>query len=131
MLLARARQQELARLRIAVEAQRLVLFQDPVYGVAHAVLVVARLGLDGERDGRLRQFDRRIVDVHALVRQRVAGQRILQLGDRADIARVHLRHRLQRLAHAGRRCAPGVRPCRALTLCRLASFFTTPEITLK
>ena len=31
-------------LRIAVEAQRLVFFQDPVDGVAHAIFVVARLG---------------------------------------------------------------------------------------
>ncbi len=98
MLLPAARQQELAGLRIAVETQGLVLLQDAVDGVAHTVFVVARLGFDGEGDGGLRQFDRRIGDVEALLGQGVAGQRVLELGDRADIAGMQFRDGLQGLA---------------------------------
>ncbi len=106
MLLARPGQQELARLRIAIETQRLVLFQNAMHRVAHAVFVVARLGLDGERDRGLRQFHWRIDDVEALVGQRVAGQRVLQFGDRADIAGVQFRYRLQGLpVRTAERCA--------------------------
>ena len=98
MLLAAAGQQELAGLRVAVEAQGLVFFQDAVDGVAHAVFVVARLGFDGEGDGGLRQFDRRIGDVEALFGQGVAGQGVLELGDGADIAGVQFGDGLQGLA---------------------------------
>src|ERR1039457_3139865 len=45
---AAAGQHELARLRVAVEAQALVFLKDAVHGIAHAVFVVARLGFDGE-----------------------------------------------------------------------------------
>ena len=58
VLLSRARQQKFARLRVAVEAQGLVFFQHLVNRVAHAVFVIAALGLDGEGDGRLGQFHR-------------------------------------------------------------------------
>ena len=98
MLLSAAGEQELAGLRVAVEAQGLVFFQDAVDGVAHAVFVVARLGFDGEGDGGLRQLDRRVGDVEALFGQRVAGQGVLELGDRADIAGVQFGDRLQGLA---------------------------------
>jgi hypothetical protein len=131
MLLAATGQQEFARLRIAVEAQRLVFFQNAVHGLAHAVFVVARLGFDGEGDGRLRQFHRRIDHVRSPYRQRVAGQRVLELGHRADIAGVHFGNRLQRFPL---RTAANVRQplgAAAASLSRLASFFTTPVITLK
>ena len=98
MLLSAPRQQELARLRVAVETQALVFFQNAVHRVAHAVFVVARLGFDRERDGGLRQFHRRVRDIEPLLRQRVAGQRVFQLGHRADIAGMQLRDRLQGLA---------------------------------
>ena len=94
VLLAGAGQQELARLRVAVEAQRLVFFQNAVHGVAHAVLVVARLGLDGEGDGGLRQLHRRIAHIQALFRQGVAGESVLQLGNGADVAGMHFGHGL-------------------------------------
>ena len=109
VLLAAAGQQELLGLRVAVEAQRLVLFENPVDGVAHAVFVVARLGFDGEGDGGLGQLDRRIGDGEALVGQRIAGEGVLQLGDGADVAGVQFGDGLQGLAHAGCRCAPGAR----------------------
>ena len=56
MLLPAARQQEFLGLRIAIEAQRLVFFEDLMQGVAHAVFVVARFGFDREGDGGLRNF---------------------------------------------------------------------------
>ena len=98
VLLAAAGEQELPGLRIAVEAQRLVFFQNAVDGVAHAVFVVARLGFNGEGDGGLRQFDRRIGDIEALFGQGVAGQGVLELGDGADIAGVQFGDGLQGLA---------------------------------
>ena len=73
------------------------------------------LGFDGEGDGRLRQFhrrDRRSCD--AFIGQRIAGERVLQLGHRADIAGVQFGHRLQSSCPAARRCAPAARRrCRA------------------
>ena len=55
VLLPGAGQQEFFRLRIAIEAQRLILFENLVDRVAHPVFVVARLGGDGIRDRRLGQ----------------------------------------------------------------------------
>jgi hypothetical protein len=98
VLLPAAGQQKFLGLRIAVEAQALVLFEDLVDGVAHTVLVIARLGRDGVGDGRLRQIDRRIGDHRALVGQRVAGEGVLELGDAAQVAGVQLSHRLDSLA---------------------------------
>ena len=130
VLLARARQQELARLRVAVKAQRLVFFENSVDRLAHAVLVVAGLGLDGERDGRLRQFHRRIADIRPLFLQGVAGEGVLQFGHRADIAGVDFGHRLRVFPWGLAICASrSVLLC--ATLSRLASFFTVPVITLK
>ena len=98
VLLPGAGQQEFAGLRIAIEAQGLVLFQDAVDGVAHAVFVVARLGFDGEGDRRLGEFDRRIGDVEAFVRQGVAGEGVLEFGDCADVAGVQFGDGLQGFA---------------------------------
>ena len=49
MLLSGARQQKLVRLRVAIEAQRLVFFQHLLHRVAHAVFILPRLGGDGVR----------------------------------------------------------------------------------
>ena len=116
VLLAAARQQKLLRLRIAIEAQRLVLFENLVHRVAHAVFVLPRLGFDRERDGRLRQFHRRIVDRRSSCRQGIAGQRLLQLGHRADVARMQFGDRLNGLAQQDSRCAPAARSCCAARL---------------
>ena len=97
VLLTRAGQQELLGLRIAIEAQRRILFQNLVHRVAHAVFVVARLGRNGVRDGWLGQHYSRIGDRRSFVGQRVAGQRFFELGDRPDIARVKFGHGLNRL----------------------------------
>ena len=91
-------QQKFLGLRIARKTQRRVLFQNLVDARADAVLVGARLGLDGKRDGRLGNVRRRIVNRRGLVAQRVAGERVLEFGDGAEIAGVQFRHRGRRLA---------------------------------
>src|SRR5208283_5278993 len=67
VLLSAARQQELFRLRIAIEAQRQIFFQDFRNRIAHAVLILARLRRDGICDGRLRDVDSGISDGRSLV----------------------------------------------------------------
>src|SRR5579864_726253 len=88
MLLAAATQKELFGLRIAKEAQGLIFFQDAVDGVTHAVLVLPRLGFDGEGDRGFGQLDGRIFNGRTLVRQSIAGEGVLELGHGANIARV-------------------------------------------
>ena len=73
MLLAGAGEEELAGLAVAIETQGLVLFQDAVDGVAHAVFVIARFGLYGESDGGLGNLNGRVSDVEALLGKGVAS----------------------------------------------------------
>ena len=102
VLLAGAGDEEFLGLRIAEEAQHGIFFHQLVDAVAQLVFVGARLGLDGEGDGRLGEGDLRILDRRTFVAQRVAGQGVLQLGDGADIAGVQLVHRNGGLAlHGG------------------------------
>lgn len=93
MLLTAAPQEKFLRLRIAKEAQRLVLFQDAVDGMTHAVLILARFGFNGEGDRRFGQLHRRIFDGGVLVRQSIAGKGVFQLGHSADIACVQICNR--------------------------------------
>ena len=58
VLLPAAGEQKFLGLRIAIEAQGLVFFENLVDGVAHAVFIVARLGGDREGDGGLGQTAR-------------------------------------------------------------------------
>ena len=73
VLLPGAGQQKLLGLRVLREAQRQVFFQNLVNTLADAVFIGARLGLDGEGDGRLGNARRRIVNRSGLVAQRIAG----------------------------------------------------------
>ena len=57
MLLPVARQQKLLCLRIAIEAQREIFFENLGQGGAQAVFVVARLGGHGVGDGWFGKFD--------------------------------------------------------------------------
>ncbi len=93
MLLSGAGDQKFLGLRIAEEAQHGVFFHQLVEADAQLVFVGAALRLDGEGDGRLGQLDARILDRGCLVAQRVAGERVFQLRDRANIAGVQLRDR--------------------------------------
>ena len=67
VLLPRAAQQKFLRLRIARKAQRQVLFENLVDGDADAILVRARLRLDGESDRGLRNPRARVIDSGALL----------------------------------------------------------------
>ena len=77
VLLARAGDQKLLRLRIAEEAQHGVFFHQ--LGQVHAQLVFVRprLRLNREGDGRLGQLDHRILYRRSLVAQRIARQACL------------------------------------------------------
>ena len=92
VLLARAGEQKLLRLRVAREPQQQVFFQHAMDGGGELVFVAARLGLDGERDGGFGELHLGENDGRGLVAERVACQGVLQLRHRADIARVELRH---------------------------------------
>ena len=98
VLLAGARDEELLGLGIAEEAHHHVLFHQLVDAGGEFVLVSAGLGLDGEGDGGLGQRDPRILDGMGLLAQSVAGERLLQLGDGADVAGMQLGDRGGRLA---------------------------------
>ena len=63
--------------------------------------------------------------------KRVAGERVFQFRDRADIARVQFGHRNRRLSLHDLRCARISPAPPRLKFCSVASFFSTPEKTLK
>ena len=69
---------------------------------------------------------RRIGRIGALVGQRIAGEGVLQLGDRADIAGVQLGDGLKVFAEGRADVRQPLAARAAVTFCRLASFFTTP-----
>ena len=60
--LAHAREQHLVGLRVARDAQHRVLLQQPLQRGRDLVVVAARLGLDREGGGRLREHDLRVDD---------------------------------------------------------------------
>ena len=96
--LSLSREQQLFGLRIAAVADRRVFFLEAVHRSADLVFVAAGLRLDGVRQDRLRKFQRRKHRGIGLVAKRVVGQRVLQLGDGAEIARAQLRHVRLRLS---------------------------------
>ena len=88
MLLPGSRHQKLLGLRIPIKTQGKILFEQFMERVAHAVFIAAALGFDSERDRGLRHLHRRERHLGRLVRQRIAGERLFQLGHGADIASV-------------------------------------------
>ena len=56
VLLAAAGEQEFLGLRIAIEAEGLILFENALDGVAEAIFILAAFGGNREGDGRLRQM---------------------------------------------------------------------------
>src|SRR5690348_14649770 len=101
VLLAGAGDEEFLGLLVTEEAQHGVLFHDLVDAVGELVFIGARLGFDGEGDGRLGQDDLGVLNSRGLVAQGVAGKSVLQLGHRSDIAGVQFvhRHRVFALHH--------------------------------
>ena len=93
VLLPGARNQKFLGLGIAEKAQHGIFFHQFVDARAQLVFIRAALGLDRKRDSRLGQLHSRILDRRALVAQRVASQRVFQLGYRADISRVQFGYR--------------------------------------
>ena len=71
---------------------------DPREITLETLTLLRKLGFNRVSDRRLRKFDLRIGDHKRLVGQAVTGQGFLQLCDRADIARMNLGHRNDRLA---------------------------------
>ena len=96
--LALSRQQQLLGLRIAAVADRRVFFLEAVHRRADLVFVAAALRLDGVGEHRLGKLERRERDRIGLVAERVVGERVLQLGDGAEIAGLDLRDGRLRLA---------------------------------
>ena len=98
VLLAAAREQKFLGLRIAIEAQRLIFFEDALDGVAEAIFILAALGGNREGDGGLRQMHRVISNDGRLVAQGVAGDGLFELCDGADVAGFEIGDRLDGLA---------------------------------
>src|SRR5215510_4702721 len=88
---------QLLRLRIELVVNRRILFLNARQRVRDLVLVAARLGLDREVDGGLRERDARQLEGMRLVAERVAGERLLELLGHADLAGPELAHGLLRL----------------------------------
>ena len=78
---------------IAEKAQHGIFFHKLMDAVAELVFIGARLGFDGEGDGRLWQRNRRVLDGMRLLPQCVSGDRLLQLGDGTDVAGMEFVHR--------------------------------------
>ena len=89
MLLPVAGQQKFLGLRVAVEIERRVLFENFVNAAAETVFVVSRLGLNGVGDRRQRNLGFGEFDRVGLVPEAVAGQSVLEFRDRSQVARVN------------------------------------------
>ena len=96
--LALAGEQQLVGLRIALVLDGAVFFLEAMHRRADLVFVAAALRLDRVRQHRLGKRDLREGDAGGLVGERVVGLGVLQLGDRAEVAGLDLRHVGGRLA---------------------------------
>ncbi len=88
--LAVAGDEELGRVRVAIEPDRRVFLDDPVRRRRDPVLVGPGLGLDGERNGRFGELDRREGDPGALGAQGITGRSDFELGRGGDVPRLGL-----------------------------------------
>ena len=131
VLLPRARKQKFLRLRVAAKTQRQILFEDFVDGHADPVFIRAGFRLDRKGDRRLGNARRRIKDRRTLVAQGIAGDGFLQLGDGADVARRAGRSLPRQSCLASLARAESVPECCDVKFVSVASFFSTPDITLK
>ena len=105
--LAHAREDLLAGLLVAAEPEGRIFLGEPADRARHLLLVALRLRRHGEAHHRLGEAEVDGLDVDVLVEQQVAGLRLLQLRDRADVAgaevlagRVLLALQLEQRAHA-------------------------------
>ena len=91
--LREAGEQLLAGALVASEDERRVLLGKAAQRRGRLVLVALRLRRDGEAHHRLGEVDRRQVDGALRIEQEIAGVRLLQLGDGADVALAELGRR--------------------------------------
>jgi hypothetical protein len=98
VLLAHAGHDRLAGLGIATNLDGRIFFGESVQRGAELVEVGLRLRLDGDREDRPREVDRREADLLLLEAERVARPGLLQLRHGADVAGRDLRHRRLGLA---------------------------------
>ena len=84
--LAHAGEELLARLLVAAQVQRRILLGEAAEGSRHLLLVALRLRRDREAHHGLGEGDRRQLDLPFRIEEDVAGHRLLQLRDRADVA---------------------------------------------
>ena len=131
VLLAGSGDQEFLGLRIAIEAQGKIFFQQFVQRVAHAVFVVAALRFDREGDGGLGQFDRRESDRRGLVGQRVAGERVRSLATAPMSPGMQFVDRQDRLAERDADMGQAFRGVCAWRLAGWRRSSRQPESTLK
>ncbi len=87
--LAHAGDDDLAGLLVGLHVERRIFRHQLLKTDAELLLVGLRLGLDRERDDRLREVHRLEHDRLLLVAQRVAGGNALQADGRRDVTRVH------------------------------------------
>ncbi len=92
MPLAHPRHHRLVRLGDVVHLERRILVVQTVQTRLELLLVVARGGVHGEGDDRLRKVNLREPNGVLLRGERVVRVRVLELGDAADVARVELLH---------------------------------------
>ena len=88
MQLAHARDDDLAGLLVGLHLEGRILGHQLLEADAELLLIGLGLGLDRERDDRLREVHRLEHDRMLLVAQRVAGRHALQADRRRDVARV-------------------------------------------
>ena len=86
-------EQQFLGLRVARVVDRRILFLQAVQRRADLLFVAAALRLDRVRDHRLREtWSPASVNGDGLVGEQIVGLTLLQLRDRADVARLDLRH---------------------------------------
>ncbi len=108
--LAHPGEQLLPGLRVAAQPQRRILLGEPAERLRDLVLVALRLRRDREAHHRLGEADRRRLEIVLGVDEHVAGLHVLQLRDRADVARAEAVRLLVLLAlHRHQRAEPLLR----------------------
>ncbi len=96
--LAQAGEQLVAGLRVAAEHERRVLLGEPAERGRDLLLVALGLRRDREAHHRLGEVQLRQLDLVLGIEQQVAGRRLLQLRDRADVTGAELLGRVVILA---------------------------------
>ena len=88
MQLAHARDDDLTRLGVRVNAERRILLGELLEGDAHLLLIVLRRGFHRNGDNGIRELHRLKDDRVVLVAERIARRRVLQADCRRDITAV-------------------------------------------